>query len=119
MKAMSYELFIRAAFGLAKNGTIIEQFEDPARIASAGNFTIENIAKVKAGIGYAMEIFSVAVINHQGISLTDGEMQMLDDFTEKVINAPDLDTISSLIDEFEKDVIDKYFNVSGGQYTLK
>ena len=117
MKALRYESLLREAFGYALNGEIAERWGDPAGIANTDVFDEMYIEKVKAGAAYAMEIFSNPVMNKKNLS--DTEIERLEDFTKRVINADSIDTIDTIIEEFDTTVIQKYYDIQHGKITLK
>lgn len=117
-QAMNYETFLRAAFGY-KQGGMLERWGDPAGIANTDSFSLENLAAVKVGTGYAVEILSNSVFNDSGQKLEDAEWSRLERFTERVINAASLIEIDKIITEFRDSVIDKYFDLHDGKMTLK
>jgi hypothetical protein len=116
---LNYETFVRTAFGFGTTGEMLDRWGDPAGIANTDCFTDSSIAEVKVAAGYAMEIVANAVLNHVAENLSDAEMVRLEEFTQKVVDAPDLPTIDGLITDFRSTVIDKYFDISQGRITLK
>ncbi len=117
---MDYEIFIRTAFGYTTNkGEIINRWDDPAGLATTDIFTLDNIFSVKAATSYCMEIFSHAIINKHGENINDAEHSRLKDFTKKILNAKDLDTICKLINEYNETVIKKYFDFNNGIINLR
>ena len=117
-KAINYEMFLRTAFGY-KQGGLLERCGDPAGIANADSFSQVNLAAVKAGTGYAMEILANSVINDSGQELENAEWNRLEKFTERVINAVSLYKIDVIINDFRDSVIDKYFDINDRKMTLK
>ncbi|HOQ72202.1 MAG TPA: hypothetical protein PK933_05665 [Smithellaceae bacterium] len=119
-EAFNYETFLRSAFGY-KQSCFLDRYGDPAGIATTDGFSDEHIATVKAGTGYAMEILSNSVINDRGGEIDDDELDRLESFTKKVIDASSLADISAAITEFKESVIGRYFDihVGSGKMTLK
>ena len=68
-----------------------------------------------------MEILSNSVINDRGGEIDDDELDRLESFTKKVIDASSLADISAAITEFKESVIGRYFDihVGSGKMTLK
>jgi hypothetical protein len=121
MEALRYESLLRWAFGFARNGRMLDRWEDPAGMANAGEFSAGNLDTVKAGTAYAMEIFTRAVIKHHSGrgTLSDAEYGRLQAFTSSVINAPDMATVGQLIKDYRDTVQDVYFVAEDGNISLK
>ena len=117
MPAYNYETFLRSAFGL-NFGTILDQHGDPAGIAFAAHFTTENMASVKVGVGYAMEIFSNHIIANSQ-NLNDDEQLRIEKFTDDVINSSSLAEIADLITDYRDNVIETYFDIDDGKMQIK
>jgi hypothetical protein len=117
MQALSYETFIRGAFGL-KAGKIIGRWEDPAQMANTDAFMDSNLSSVKCAVGYAMEIFNTEIFNNRQ-GLQEVEHNRIDVFHDRIIAANDLNEVSKLIDEYKETVQDRYYNVDDGVISLK
>jgi len=96
---------------------------DPARIADADYFRFRGdnsrIGRAKFAIGYAMEIFISDIINNLYDNLSEKEEDYLISFEEKVINAKTYEELSKIFKEFDENVIEKYYNISNGEFELK
>lgn len=101
---MKYETFIRGAFSIYSDN-LIGRCEDPARIANADVFSVDNINTIKAGISYSMIIYKHEICEKNQIS--DSEYNDMDRIISDVINAPDKVTIFNLIKQFDK-YVSKY-----------
>ena len=117
-KAMNYETFLRSAFGYKEEG-FLDRCGDPAGIANTDNFSDENIASVKAGTGYAMQILSNAIINKYSKDIDYDELDRLESFTKRVIDVTSLVEIDEAIHEFRDSVVNKYFEINEGKMMLK
>lgn len=114
--AMNYESFIRMAFGLkGNNGVMVDRWGDPAQNANTDHFHDSRLSSVKATVSYAMEIFNTAICEEKQI----GDNEVFSKFVEDVINAPDLQTIDQLIDDYRNQIIDKYVMINNGVMTIK
>ncbi|HKJ34260.1 MAG TPA: hypothetical protein VKA34_20705 [Balneolales bacterium] len=113
---LNYEHFIRMAFSHALNKEV-DRYGDPASLANTDLFTQDNICEVKAGLAYAMHIYS----NEIQISkeLSEKEYQRIDNFICRIINASSLKEIHDIKVEFETTVIDNYYTINDGKRTLK
>ena len=112
----NFEDFIRMAFkhGLGKE---IGRRGDPASLANTDSFSENNICSVKVALGYSMEIYLDELINSKEI--TEQEIQRLEDFVCKVINAKNLNEIHNIKINFEKRVLKKYYSLNNGMRKLK
>jgi hypothetical protein len=112
-----YEDFVRGAFTLASSKQV-GRGEDPAHLGDTDRFTAREIDSVKAAVGYSMSIFVTRIEN--GVSgLSDAEMSSLDSFVPQVIKASSLADIDKIIADFDSNVVNKYFSIQNGLYTLK
>ena len=104
MSALSYEYFVRRAFGGSARGG------DPAGLAEADIYNLANdktyLNKIKIGTGYA-----IAILNHmygEEKLLRDPEdYEKMDEFVSDALNAEDANEIYSIIEryvEFEKEL---------------
>lgn len=107
MDSLTYENFIRAAFGLAldPNRQSVERSADPARLANADYFTIHHINKVKVATTYAMSIFKSELVNSHDCS--DSDHETMDRSIEDTLNATTVDEIITLIRGF-RDIVSSY-----------
>jgi len=103
---MTYELFVRSAFSIHES-TMVGRGGDPAQLADTDYFSGGHLGKVKAGVAYSMEIINTELVNGD-YGLSEVEIQSLDAFLNDVINAKDLLQINNLINNYEKDFVDKY-----------
>lgn len=117
MVAMHYELLLRRAFGL-RDGVLLDRHGDPAALATTDIYSDSNLSRVKAGVGYSFEIFRDDILGKKH-DLPDGEQTKIESFTDRVIKAKSIKDISDLIDEYNKSVIDKYYDVNNGVLTLR
>ena len=106
--AHEYERFLRTAFGL-KDGCPVDRGEDPAGLADNDVFDEDNLDSIKAGIGYAMEIFANNLPNPT--SLGDEEWDRIGGFVTKVLHAESVSAIASLIREYWATVIGTYYGI--------
>lgn len=101
---MTYETFIRRAFGL-KNGNIIERWGDPASLANTDVFSVGKLSSVKAAVAYSMEIFNYEIKERFHEELSEQQYNQLDAYVDSVINAQTkveiYESITSYVDEFE------------------
>jgi len=116
MDAMDYELFVRSAFGY-KTGEMPGRGGDPARIAEADWFRHDDIAKVKIGAGYAIEIYAGDVLNN--CEVDDREWNRIEGFTTRVLESDSVGDIATIIDEFKTTVLDQYYTTGEGGRKLK
>jgi lactam utilization protein B len=114
MQAYKYETFVRRAFSL--RGTLIDRSGDPASLADTDVFSERKIDSVKAAIVYSMEIFNSEVENK--CSIPDDESDNLENFIKQIINAANLQEISTILDSYIEKVEDKYFIRKDGLETL-
>lgn len=117
MGAMDYELLLRRAFGLG-DGVLFDRYGDPAALATTDIYSDSNLSRVKACVGYSFEIFRNDILGKKH-NLPEGEQTKIESFTDMVIKAKSIKDISDLINEFNKSVIDKYYNVNNGIMTLR
>ena len=106
--AHEYERFLRTALGL-KDGRLVGRGEDPAGLADNDVFDEDNIDSIKVGVGYAVEIFANQIPDQA--KLSDEEWERVADFTSRVIHADSLSAIASLIAEYWRTVIDRYYEI--------
>lgn len=99
MSALSYEYFVRRAFGDVERGG------DPAGLAEADIYNLSNdetyLNKLKLGLGYAMTILN----NQYGEEklLRDPEdYEKMDRFVSDVLNAEDATEIDLIIERYVK-----------------
>lgn len=98
---------------------MIDRWADAASLANTDVFSARNLARVKVGVGYAMEILRTAIINHKQGDLPEGESDRLNDFIVRVVDAEELNAVSALIEEFHETVEDRYFQWNHGIMSLK
>ena len=105
MNNMNYENFIIGAFShsLKKN---IQKGEDPAELGLAQRFDESKINSVKSAIGYCMNIYNNDIIEKLD---NDAEMGRIEDFVKKIIESNTLSDISTILDDYETTVKNKYF----------
>ena len=114
MNASQYEDFVRGAFSLAF-GKKIASCKDPAGLAGAGRFSERELAAVKVAIGYAFEIYANKLFNDFDLDLPEAELRRIGAFTEQVVAAKNLGTISGVVESFQLTVIDKHCRRGSGQ----
>ena len=116
MSCMAYEGIIKNAFSMAF-GQRITIKGDPAGLASAAAYESEKLDAVKIGTGYAMSIFTRALLTSWGNN-NEEEMNRMESLISSVINATSVNAIGKLIFEFRETVIDKYFIANNGIYKM-
>jgi len=119
MEAINFETLVRRAFGYITTGRMVDRWGDPAQLANTDQFREENLAAVKVGAGYAIEIFTNEILNKKGETLSGQEYSRLEQFTNKIVSAKDLKEVSLIVDEFEKTVEKRYFRFDDGVMSLK
>ena len=101
---MTYEYFVRFAFGLALDKKV-GQLEDPAEFADAGVITSGNLAEAKIGTGYAIGIMTKHIRN------TDmDKFEVMNGYLERVLAAQSVKEVVAIIEDFEANVTEKYFD---------
>lgn len=103
--AYEYERFVCDAFGLV-NGGWVDRFGDPAEFADTDTFTAGNLPVVKAGTGYAMGVL-VKKISGKGRAAS---IEAMNGYIERVIAAPDVQTVAEVIAEFRESIVDVHFD---------
>lgn len=106
--AYDYELFVRTAFGLVA-GKLINRFEDPAEFADTDTFTDDNLSTVKAATGYAIGIIAKHIRNK------DMEIhEAMDAYLDCIMAATNVNDIARTINDFNQNVVEKYFDRAEG-----
>lgn len=106
---MTYEGFVRRAFGAGSGTGIIDRWGDPAGLANTDIFNSGRISSVKAAIAYSMEIFNDKIKENKGEEITDEISQEMDEYVERVINAQDKQEIYELIESYVENIEDRYW----------
>ncbi len=81
---MTYEGFVRRAFGAGSGTGIIDRWGDPAGLANTDIFNSGRISSVKAAIAYSMEIFNDKIKENKGEEITDEISQEMDEYVESL-----------------------------------
>lgn len=115
MQNLSYEMFVRNAFSYALKEDI-ERCEDPAKLANTDAFNTDNIDSVKSAIGYCMNIYNKDILERLNDDVENGRIE---DFVKKIIGANTLSDISTILDDYETTVKNKYFTHANGIIKLK
>lgn len=102
---MKYEGFVRGAFSL-NNEESINRGEDPAHLAEAGYWNLNNVDKVKTGTAYAMAIYNAHIIEVLSREELGEEVYAkiyyeLEDLLHDVLQATDLLSISTTLDKYQ------------------
>jgi hypothetical protein len=117
--AWKYENFLRDAFSY-KSGFVIGRGEDPYELADTDMFCTEKIPEIKRVCAEASEIFLKSIFErYSEKDLGENEYCYVKTFPKKFIAASSLDEISSLIDEFRKEIFHKFFVQKKGIISLK
>lgn len=116
MEALRYETFIRNAFSYALNKSI-DRSGDPAGLAEADIYNDRNLNKVKVGACYAIEIFTDSIMNK--VEIDENEDKRISAYFDKVMKCKNVLEIGKLIEDFRKTVVDKYYNINDGRFSLK
>ena len=110
-----YELFLKRAFGTGKTKIsidVIDEYGDPAGSAIESAFSQDNIDNVKAAVSYSISIFTNAISSHSK-KYTSEDSDSVDNFfnrfMDRTFKATPLEDIEEIIDEFENQVITKYY----------
>lgn len=99
MDALKYEGFVRGAFSL-KSRNMINRGEDPAHLAEAGLWNLNDLKRVKVGTAYALEIYSAEIREAlSGSDLYETVSVDLENLLDQAISAPSLSAISNIIDQ--------------------
>lgn len=102
MAALKYEGFIRGAFAL-KDSNMIERGEDPARLAEAGLWNMNDLNRVKVGVAYALEIYSTKIKEILSDEKShDAVSRDLERLLDQTIKATNLKEISKIIDDVKE-----------------
>lgn len=110
-----YELFLKRAFGTGKTQftiDVIDEYDDPAGSAIESDFSQDNINNVKAAVSYSISIFTNAICSHSK-KYSSEDSDRVDDFfnqfMDRTFKATTIEDIEVIIDEFENQVISKYY----------
>lgn len=98
MDAMTYEGFMRGAFGILDN-TLIERGGDPARLANADIFNFGSIEEVKTGAAYGIGIYNSHIFNNC-LSISDEDQTALRQSLSGVINSSNKDEIIVILKNY-------------------
>lgn len=115
MQNLSYEMFVRNAFSYALKENI-GRWGDPAGLANTDTFNTNDIDSVKSAIGYCMNIYNKDILEKLNDEIESGRIE---DFVKKIIGANTLSDISTILDDYETTVKNKYFTNSDGIIILK
>lgn len=99
MSAMSYEIFVRKAFGNVGRGG------DPAGLAEAdiynASYNVTPLNKLKIGTGYAIAIYNSEYIETKEFRDPD-DYEKMDQFIAEVLVAKNGNEIGDIIERYEE-----------------
>lgn len=104
MDAMTYEGFVRGAFSLNKS-TMINRSEDPARLAEAGLWNVNDLNRIKIGTAYALEAYSAEIKEILSSKDMDNSYETFstdsENLLEMTLAASELTEILDIIERFQ------------------
>lgn len=109
MSAMRYEMFLRSGFALGLECPI-DRSGDPAHLADTAIYDLNDVARMRSGIAYVIEIYRSYLENH-GANF-DPDILMV--FASRVHEAQNRTELIQILDEFNQNIVQIHFEFRNG-----